>query len=60
MVSTASKTSRLPIPVEPRAADFRAPPRRKGVTDLARNGGKRPTPGRRALLEAIEAAGGKW
>lgn len=31
-----------------------------GITDLPRNSGNRRTPSKRALLEAIEAAGGKW
>ena len=28
--------------------------------DVPRNSGKRRTPSKRALLKAIEAAGGKW
>ena len=38
-------------------------PRRKaelGLPDLPRNSGKRRTPSKRALLKAIEEAGGKW
>lgn len=31
-----------------------------GNPDLPRNSGKRRTPGKRALLKAIEDAGGKW
>ncbi|WP_158298989.1 hypothetical protein [Sphingomonas psychrotolerans] len=31
-----------------------------GVGDLPRNSGKRRTPSKKALLAAIEAAGGKW
>jgi hypothetical protein len=31
-----------------------------GITDLPRNAGARRTPGKRALLKAIEEAGGKW
>lgn len=31
-----------------------------GVWDLPRNSGVRRTPSKRALLEAIEDAGGKW
>ena len=31
-----------------------------GELDLPRNSGKRRTPSKKALLAAIEAAGGKW
>lgn len=31
-----------------------------GITELPRNTGTRRTPSKRALLEAIEDAGGKW
>lgn len=31
-----------------------------GSPDLPRNTGKRRTPSKKALLEAIEAVGGKW
>jgi hypothetical protein len=31
-----------------------------GIADLPRNSGKRRTPSKRALLKAIEDAGGKW
>lgn len=36
-----------------RKAELRLP-------DLPRNSGKNRTPGKRALLKAIEEAGGKW
>ena len=31
-----------------------------GIPDLPRNSGKRRTASKKALLKAIEAAGGKW
>ena len=31
-----------------------------GITDLPRNSGNRRTESKRALLKAIEEAGGKW
>ena len=31
-----------------------------GEIDIPRNSGERRTPGKRALLKAIEEAGGKW
>ena len=31
-----------------------------GIPELARNAGKNRTPSKRALLKAIEDAGGKW
>jgi hypothetical protein len=67
-VGTASKTS--PTDVErwdgPRIAhaDFaaRLAERRAelGNPELPRNSGKRRTASKKALLEAIDAAGGKW
>lgn len=59
MVSTASKTSK-PITLEALAADIDRRRAEAGVTDLPRNSGKRRTASKRALLAAIEAAGGKW
>ncbi len=61
----ASKTS--PKAVEPPAIDMAElgarVARRKAVLGLAdppRNSGKNRTPSKRALLKAIEEAGGKW
>ncbi|MGZ8287065.1 MAG: hypothetical protein ACXW27_15140 [Allosphingosinicella sp.] len=40
-----------------RRADYEA---RYGPLQMPRNSGKRRTPSKRALLKAIEEAGGKW
>ncbi|WP_404334671.1 hypothetical protein AB2M62_13925 [Sphingomonas sp. MMS12-HWE2-04] len=58
-MSTASKTSE-PIPLEALAADIERRRVETGVADLPRNSGKRRTASKKALLAAIEAAGGKW
>jgi hypothetical protein len=58
-VSTASKTSR-PIPLEALAADIERRRAETGIAELPRNSGERRTASKRALLTAIEAAGGKW
>jgi hypothetical protein len=76
MVSKTSKASPKAVPLAELAADiFAERPvvdmaefgrdllRRReaaGIGDLPRNSGKRRTPSKRALLKAIEEAGGKW
>jgi len=64
-VSSARKTSKdeSAEPVIDMAAFGRELMRRRaetGITDLPRNAGTRRTPSKRALLKAIEEAGGKW
>lgn len=58
-VSTASKTSD-PIPLADLAAKIDRSREETGVGELPRNTGKRRTASNKALLAAIEAAGGKW
>lgn len=58
-MSTASKTSE-PVKLEALAADIERRRAETGITDLPRNTGKRRTVSKKALLAAIEAAGGKW
>jgi len=55
-----SMTSRDPIPFEDFAAYIARRRAETGITDLPRNAGNRRTESKRALLKAIEAAGGKW
>ena len=58
-MSTASKTSD-PIPLAALAAKIDQRRAELGTPELPRNSGKRRTASKKALLEAIEAAGGKW
>lgn len=58
-MSTASKTSK-PISLAELAAKIERRRAETGVGELPRNSGKRRTPGKKALLEAIRDAGGKW
>ncbi|MDV3455412.1 hypothetical protein RZN05_00335 [Sphingomonas sp. HF-S4] len=58
-MSTASKTSE-PVTLEALAQDIERRRAETGITDLPRNGGKRRTASKKALLAAIDAAGGKW
>lgn len=58
-MSTASKTSK-PIPLDALACDIARRRAETGITELPRNAGNRRTPSKRALLKAIEEAGGKW
>ena len=48
------------IPFATFAADIERRQRETGITDLPRNDGARRTASKRALLAAIERAGGKW
>ena len=58
----ASRTSnpKRPIPLREFAADFDRRRVEAGVTDVPRNAGDRRTDSKRALLAAIEKAGGRW
>lgn len=64
MASTPSKTddgwTGRRIDFESFAADIERRRAETGVTELPRNSGKRRTASKKALLAAIEAAGGKW
>jgi hypothetical protein len=65
MASKTSKTERKSVPLAEFAADI---DRRRAdyeercgrPFDIPRNSGKRRTASKRALLKAIEEAGGKW
>lgn len=59
MASPTSTTDR-PIPLAEFAADIQRRRQEAGVGDVPRNSGKRRTPSKRALLAAIEKAGGRW
>ncbi len=56
----ASTTSRKPIPFEEFAAYVAKRRAETGITELPRNAGNRRTESKRALLKAIEEAGGTW
>ena len=58
-MSTASKISRR-VTLDALAQDIERRRAETGITDLPRNSGKRRTDSKKALLKAIEAAGGKW
>jgi hypothetical protein len=64
LATMASKTSKPEEPTRPSHPDFasRLAARRAelGNPELPRNSGKRRTASKRALLKAIEDAGGKW
>ena len=64
MASTPSKTddgwTGRRIDFEAFAADIERRRAETGITELPRNSGKRRTASKKALLTAIEAAGGKW
>ncbi len=59
MVSQTSRPDTA-IPLAAFVADIERRRVETGVTDLPRNGGNRRTPSKRALLKAIEDAGGEW
>ncbi|MDH7975783.1 hypothetical protein QH494_26665 [Sphingomonas sp. AR_OL41] len=59
MASQSSEPDRA-IPFAGFAADIERRRRETGVLDLPRNAGTRRTASKRALLVAIERAGGKW
>ncbi len=54
------KTTREPIALEALARRIAARKAALGIPDPPRNAGNNRTPGKRALLKAIEDAGGKW
>ncbi len=60
----ASQTSRAKPKRAKPVAEFTARIERRrqetGITDLPRNSGERRTESKKALLKAIEDAGGKW
>ena len=56
----ASTTSRAPVPFEEFAAYVAERRAETGITELPRNAGNRRTESKRALLKAIEQAGGTW
>ena len=59
MASKTSVSSKA-IPLAEFAADIERRRQETGVTELPRNSGKRRTASKRALLQAITEAGGKW
>lgn len=60
-MTTASKRSRPEaVSFEDFAADIARRREAAGNPDLPRNSGKRRTLSKRALLKAIEEAGGRW
>lgn len=59
MASPISRTDR-PIPLAEFAADIERRRLEAGVVDVPRNAGTRRTASKRALLAAIEKAGGRW
>lgn len=60
MASQTSKTKSKAIPVAEFAADIERRRLATGITELPRNSGARRTESKKALLKAIEDAGGKW
>ena len=52
--------TRTPVPLDVFVADIERRRAETGITDLPRNAGNRRTESKRALLKAIEVAGGKW
>ncbi len=60
MVLQTSKAKSKAIPFAEFAADIERRRLETGVTELPRNSGKRRTESKKALLAAIEEAGGKW
>lgn len=60
MASKTSKAEPRAVPLADFAADIARRRAETGIADLPRNSGKRRTPSKRALLKAIEEAGGKW
>jgi|GEM_PF-593559 len=60
MVSRTSKPKGKAIPLAEFAADIERRRQETGITEIARNSGKRRTQSKKALLKAIESAGGKW
>lgn len=53
-------TPGTPIPLDEFVAEIERRRQETGITDMPRNAGNRRTESKRALLKAIEEAGGKW
>lgn len=60
MASPISKAKGKAVPLAEFVADIDRRRAETGITELPRNSGKRRTPSKRALLQAIEDAGGRW
>jgi hypothetical protein len=60
MASKTSKTEPEAVSLAEFGRDLLRRRAETGIADLPRNSGKRRTPSKRALLKAIEEAGGKW
>jgi hypothetical protein len=60
MVSVKSKGEPTVVTLVDFAADVSARRERPGNPELPRNSGSRRTASKRALLKAIEEAGGRW
>jgi hypothetical protein len=60
MASKRSATEPKAVPLEDFAADLARRRETLGAIDMPRNSGKRRTASKRALLKAIEDAGGQW
>jgi hypothetical protein len=60
MASRTSKPKAKAIPLADFAADIERRRQETGITEIPRNSGKRRTQSKKALLKAIESAGGKW
>lgn len=59
-VSQTFKVETKAIPLSDFVADIERRRVATGITELPRNAGNRRTESKKALLAAIEAAGGKW
>ncbi len=59
MATSVLKTSQ-PIPLDEFVAEIERRRIETGITEMPRNSGNRRTESKRALLKAIEEAGGTW
>ncbi|MBP2275454.1 hypothetical protein D9M73_165910 [compost metagenome] len=59
MATSVLKTSQ-PIPLDEFVAEIERRRIETGITEMPRNSGNRRTASKRALLKAIEEAGGTW
>jgi hypothetical protein len=60
MASQTSKAKGKAVPLAEFVAEIDRRRAETGITELPRNSGKRRTASKRALLKAIEEAGGTW
>ncbi|HEV2748716.1 MAG TPA: hypothetical protein VGW34_15650 [Allosphingosinicella sp.] len=60
MASSSSEPEGGAVPLEEFAREVACRREAAGNPDMPRNSGTRRTPSKRALLKAIEEAGGKW